>query len=143
MTTPEDLAALHAQCFHLPPPWGAADFAPFLADPACFICQRSDSDRLLAFALFRVAADEAELLTLATAPDMRRKGLARAVLQDGLQEAAKRGVRACFLEVAAPNLAARALYESLGFQVRGLRRGYYRAAGQVVDALVFRAELAA
>ncbi len=142
MTTPEELAALHAQCFLLPPPWRAADFAPFLADPACVLCQKREGGALRAFALLRVAADEAELLTLATAPDARRKGLARAVLQEGLAQVATRGARACFLEVAAPNLAARALYESLGFQAQGLRRGYYRAGGQVADALVFRAELA-
>ncbi|MCH8466012.1 MAG: GNAT family N-acetyltransferase [Roseinatronobacter sp.] len=143
MTTPEELAALHAQCFQLPPPWRAADFAPFLADSACFLCQRSESGGLRAFALFRVAADEAELLTLATAPDARRKGLARALLQEGLHMAQLRGARVCFLEVAAPNMAAQALYESLGFQRQGGRKGYYRAGGQVADALVFRAELAA
>src|SRR5947209_197660 len=86
--------------------------------------------------LARVAADEAEILTLAVLPDRRRRGLARALLERTMQAAARRGAGAMFLEVAEANRAARALYEGAGFVEVGRRRGYYRGGG---DALVLRA----
>ncbi len=136
--SPAALAVLHAQAFERPPPWTENDFASFLKDPACFLCTRGAD----AFGLFRVAADEAELLTLATSPRMRRQGFARAVLARGLITARDRGARACFLEVAADNHAACALYTGLGFAPHGRRKGYYRKPGQPpVDALVFKARL--
>ena len=51
--------------------------------------------------------------------------------------ALRRGAATAFLEVAEPNLAARALYARSGFHEAGRRRGYYRdPAGRAVDALV-------
>ena len=140
--TPETLAGLHRRCFTVPPPWSARDFAGFRADPAtCLLC-RCDSNALLAFALFRVICDEAELLTLATSPEHRRAGLARGLLRDGLAQIRARGARRCFLEVAADNRPAIALYSGLGFAQIGTRRGYYHAPGHAPrDALVFQARL--
>ncbi|MGL4414465.1 ribosomal protein S18-alanine N-acetyltransferase [Roseinatronobacter monicus] len=140
--TPEEMARLHAESFTLPPAWNASDFAVFLNDPGCFVLASRDNTQLAAFALFRVAADEAELLTLATAPTARRQGLARKLLQDGLARARSLGAAQCFLEVAASNDAAILLYQTSGFAQVGLRKAYYRISGRApVDALVFRAIL--
>jgi len=140
--TAQALAALHRQCFTLPPPWSAQDFASLLADSQSCLLYRCDGSALRACALFRVICDEAELLTLATAPDQRQSGLARALMREGLAQVSARGARVCFLEVAADNRPAIALYTSLGFTQAGTRRGYYRATGHAPrDALVFRAEL--
>ena len=138
--TPEALARLHAECFRVPPPWSAADFRSLIADPSCVLLVRTQAENLLAFVLFRLAADEAELLTLATAPGARRGGHARSLLDEGLDTAAARGAHACFLEVAATNLAARNLYESLGFRQVGRRTNYYHRSGHApIDALVYKA----
>ncbi|MFN4057601.1 MAG: GNAT family N-acetyltransferase [Roseinatronobacter sp.] len=135
MTT-DDLAALHARCFTTPAPWDAATFAGFLRDPACSLTTRAPH----AFVLLRRAADEVEVLTLATDPSARRQGLARHVLTEAL--ALQNGASACFLEVAADNAPACALYAALGFEKVGRRRGYYRAPdGRRTDALVLRAAL--
>jgi len=75
--TPDSLASLHARCFTTPAPWSAASFAAFLADPAVFLIADPQGR---AFLLGRVIAGEAELLTLATAPESRRLGLARDLL---------------------------------------------------------------
>ena len=140
--TPDDLAQIHAASFCVPPPWSARDFAGFLADPACFLCTAETALQLQAFALFRVAADEAELLTLAVQPDARRKGLGRDVVRAGLAEARLRGASRCYLEVAADNAAACALYHEFGFSEQGRRSGYYRAPPRPpVDALVYCALL--
>lgn len=140
--TPEELARLHRLAFSLPPPWSASDFAAFISDPSCILVTRAEREGILAFGLFRVVADEAELLTLATAPEARRKGLARDIMREGLARVQAHGGGQCFLEVAANNCAAILLYQSLGFKQVGLRKSYYHAAGsQSVDALVFRAIL--
>lgn len=140
--TPAALAALHQRCFTMPPPWSASDFAELLGDPRICLATRQQDTKILAFAVLRVVLDEAELLTLATSPESRRAGLARAVLTQGLGMAQARGAQVCFLEVAHDNAAAIALYAGFGFVRVGQRPGYYRAPGQPPrDALVFRAEL--
>ncbi|MBL9062350.1 GNAT family N-acetyltransferase [Tabrizicola sp.] len=138
--TPDALAALHARCFRSPPPWSAADFAGFLADPLAFLLVEGDAG----FLLGRAVAGEAELLTLAVAPESRRRGLARQLVMRFLYQARLRGADAAFLEVSVENAAAIALYESLGFTRSGLRRGYYRTPeGDRIDAVVMARALAA
>ena len=83
----------------------------------------------------RIAADEAEILTLAVLPDQRRQGLARILLEEAARQCEAVGAGTLFLEVATRNEAARALYGAQGFEEIGRRRGYY-ADGD--DALVMR-----
>jgi ribosomal-protein-alanine N-acetyltransferase len=140
--SPEALARIHAASFALPPPWAAREFEGFLTDPTCFLETVHEGLTLVGFALFRVAADQAELLTLAVAPDARRQGHARNLVVRGLVQAQARGAQSCFLEVAANNDAAMALYRATGFVEVGRRAGYYRGAGHAsVDALVLEAVL--
>jgi ribosomal-protein-alanine N-acetyltransferase len=129
---PEALAALHAAAITTPRPWTATEFASLLASPGVFV---TGDGR--AFALGRVILDEAELLTIATHPNYRRKGLARVALAAFESGASTRGATIAHLEVAADNAAAIALYESAGYARTGLRRSYYRSAeGKAVDALL-------
>lgn len=87
----------------------------------------------LGYVICSVVADEAEILALATRPEARRRGLGRALLNAATAAARDAGARRVLLEVARDNAAARRLYESAGFAVFNVRRGYYRASGQ--DAL--------
>ena len=136
--TPEALAALHARCFVTPAPWSAADFAGFLADPLCFLVSCDQG-----FALGRAVAGEAELLTLAVAPEARRQGIARTLLARLMRQAQNRGAETLFLEVSAENPAAIAIYAAAGMAQTGRRRGYYRAPdGARIDALVMARGLA-
>lgn len=131
---PQALAHLHARCFTSPPPWSAASFAQLLQDPGVVLLADPDGT---AFALFRIVADEAELLTVATDPAARRRGRARALLARFEPLARARGVAQIFLEVAEDNLAALRLYESCGFLRNGRRPGYYsRADAPPVAALM-------
>lgn len=136
---PEALARLHAACFRVPRPWSAAEFGALRRDPAILFCTRPQ-----AAALIRVAADEAELLTIAVAPAARRCGLGRELLGEACAGAAARGAARIFLEVGADNDAAIGLYRAAGFVEAGRRPGYYRLPGAgAVDALVMtRAHLA-
>lgn len=136
--TPEALAALHARCFdRTPPPWAAQSFNGVLEHPATVAVFLPGG-----FAIGRTAADEAELLTLAVAPDARRRGLGRRLATAFERAARDRGAGAAFLEVAASNAPARALYAALGYAEVGLRSGYYAPPGAApVDALVLRKAL--
>jgi [ribosomal protein S18]-alanine N-acetyltransferase len=136
--TPEALATLHMRSFRTPPPWSAADFAGLLADPLVFLLLEGDAG----FLLGRAVAGEAELLTIAVAPEARRRGLGRNLMSRFLYQARLRGAERAFLEVAADNPGAVALYESSGFLPVGTRRGYYRSPeGQRIDALVLARDL--
>jgi ribosomal-protein-alanine N-acetyltransferase len=126
------MAALHAVTMTLPAPWSEADFASVLTANGTFAVGDGR-----AFALGRVVLDEVELLTIATHPDHRRRGLARACLAAFEAEARARGARFAHLEVAAVNAAAVALYEAAGWTHAGRRRGYYRTPeGVHFDALL-------
>ena len=117
--------------------WSAEEIARLAQSGALFA---EGQDR--AFALFSVAADEAELLTIAVHPDHRRKGLARALLGAAKADLRTSGATTVHLEVAADNDAAIALYRKLGFSVSGTRRAYYqRPEGERVDAVMMFVDL--
>lgn len=138
--TPETLAVLHRRCFRSPPPWSAADFVGFIADPLAFLLVEGDAG----FLLGRAVAGEAELLTLAVAPEARRLGLGRKLVARFLYQAQLRGADQAFLEVRADNAPAIALYESAGFAATGRRRSYYQDPdGTRTDAVVLTRRLAA
>lgn len=89
------------------------------------------------FALFRAFAGEAELLTISVLPEARRRGLGARLLAACEEGARARGAARLFLEVAAGNTAARALYERAGYSECGRRKDYYqRPDGSRDDALV-------
>lgn len=130
--TPADLARLHAECFTSPRPWSEQEFADLLEGRGVFLLSEDG-----AFLLGRVVADEAELLTLAVDPAKRRLGVASRLVQAFLAEARARGAATAFLEVAADNTPAIALYSANGFAESGRRRGYYATPeGQRIDAVL-------
>lgn len=131
---PARLAALHAQCFTHPRPWSGAEFSDLLATRGVFVLDRPDQG----FLLGRVILDEAELLTLAVAPDARRQGFGAALTQEFADRARSLGAVTAFLEVASDNVAAQALYARKGWVQAGRRRGYYKPD---VDGLLFRLSL--
>ena len=84
----------------------------------------------------RDAAGSGEILNLAVDPDHRRRGIARALLDRGLAELARRGADEVFLEVRESNASAQQLYRGAGFRPVGVRADYYRQPRE--DALVLR-----
>ncbi|TJZ90460.1 GNAT family N-acetyltransferase [Paracoccus gahaiensis] len=129
------LALLHARCFTRPRPWSAAEFDSLIALPGCFLLTLPQG-----FLLGRTVADEAELLTLAVAPEARRAGLGRRLIASFAGRARQMGAATAFLEVAADNPAARGLYAGTGWVEAGTRRRYY---GPATDAIVMRLTLRA
>lgn len=117
------LSALHGEAFAAG--WSEDSFGRLLAMPGALALVAESGDQPAGFLLLRLAADEAEVITIAVRPRQQRLGVGRALLQAGLAEAGRRGAAACFLEVAEGNAAARALYGALGFAEVGRRAGYY------------------
>ena len=132
----DTLARLHGECFA--EAWDADALATLLAMPGAFalLAQEEDSGALLGFVMIRGAGGEAEIITLGVDPGRRRRGLGRALLAAGLSEAAARGSTRLFLEVAADNVAALALYRATGFTEIGRRADYYHRPEGRMTALV-------
>ncbi len=128
------LAAIHASAYPPDQAWPAETFATHLAMPGVF----GLIDLAGGIILARVAADEAEILTLAVLPAARRSGLGRRLLEAAVATAARHGAVAMFLEVSENNAAARSLYEKSAFRPTGRRRRYYDDGS---DALVMRRDL--
>jgi ribosomal-protein-alanine N-acetyltransferase len=131
---PEALAAIHEAAFPAPEAWSAPVIAGHMSMPGVFGFLDAEGGMLLG----RVAADEAEILTLAVAPLARRRGLGRALLARAACHAHGHGATQMFLEVAANNGAALALYMSCGFREAATRRRYYADGA---DAKLLRAVL--
>jgi len=131
----EVAAALHqAAGFH--EPWTARAFADLLTMPGTAGSVVFANAEPIGLVLWRIAADEAEILTIGILPDRRRSGAGRHLLHAAMDAASAAGTRRLFLEVAIDNAAAIGLYRALGFTDQGRRRGYYRGPNGAVDALI-------
>ena len=134
----ELLASLHARAFEKP--WSATEIATMLENPAvvAFVeIGAAPQGFIIAWAV----AGEAEVLTVAVVPEARRQGVGAALVSEAAAAALARGAQSMHLEVAEPNVAARALYTKLGFAEAGRRRDYYATEQGWVDAIVMRRAL--
>jgi len=131
------LAALHAACFTAAwdQHWTEQSFKDVLGMPGSGALIAAIGNEPVGFAVARIAADEAELLLIATRPDYRRFGHGRALLEHMLAVLKRGGAAQVFLEVAEPNVAGLGFYQSLGFREVGRRPDYFRGES-IVDALV-------
>jgi ribosomal-protein-alanine N-acetyltransferase len=139
------VSALHREAFEPlgERPWTCREFAGLLASPGVAGLLVEVEGREDGFALWRTAADEAELLTVAVRGDRRRRGLGRALLAAVVDQARRGGAENLFLEVGVDNAAARSLYAQAGFVEVGRRPDYYRRQAGRADALVLRLTLIA
>ena len=130
------LAEIHRAAFATGRAWSAGEIEDLMRNPHVTLHAVPHG-----FALTRLVAGEAELLTLAGDPAHQRQGIARRLMgdwRDGLKGTAE----TAFLEVATDNLAAHALYRDLGFAEVARRPGYYaRANAADVDAVIMRLAL--
>jgi ribosomal-protein-alanine N-acetyltransferase len=93
-------------------------------------------DERVGYAVFGFESDVFTLLNLAVLPEWRGRGIARAFLDDFLDDARRLRVREVWLEVAVDNIAAIRLYRGLGFEEVRRRKRYYQPGD--VDAFVMR-----
>lgn len=108
-------------------PWSSGEFSALLAMPGCFGLLLVDSadDWPCGLILLRVAADEAEILTIGVVPRLRRRHGAARLLEQAMAHCVARGVGVVFLDVADDNEPARRFYAREGFTEIGARPSYY------------------
>ena len=134
------LAELHGASFHRG--WGEGEFDAMLTERNTLVHRLRVGRKIIGFAVSRMAADEAEILSIAVAASHRGRGLSRNLLLTHLGHLAGRGVRTVFLEVEENNQPARRLYQRAGFAVAGRRERYYRQPnGEQLNALLMRRDL--
>ncbi len=131
------LAKTHALAFNDARPWSEQEFEDLLKQSTVTLIGDAHS-----FILTRRVADEIEILTLATHPSVQRQGRSNKNLQTLVATAQETDSSTIFLEVAADNLPAIALYENAGFAKIATRPAYYaRTNGTPVDALILQRKL--
>ena len=127
------IALLEKTCFSLP--WSEKHLRQALAHHAFQILGiKTESHALGAYVSFYHLKEEIEIVNIATSPELRRKGMASALMRTLVDEALSQGAARILLEVKESNQPAIALYQSFGFNPIGIRKGYYRDTGE--DALV-------
>jgi ribosomal-protein-alanine N-acetyltransferase len=117
------IAALHGASFQRG--WGEDEIHRLLIQGNVVAHRAMIGRTLIGFIMSRMAAGEAEILSVAIAPTWRGRGLARPLLELHLRRLAGRGARSVFLEVGENNTPAGRLYQRAGFYEVGLRQGYY------------------
>ena len=134
------LAQLHGASFHRG--WGEGEFETMIAERNTLVHRLKLGRKTIGFAVSRIGADEAEILSIGIDTGHRGRGLSRDLLLTHLGHLAGRGVRQIFLEVEENNAPARRLYERAGFAVVGRRERYYRQDnGEQLNALLMRRDL--
>jgi ribosomal-protein-alanine N-acetyltransferase len=105
------------------------------------VLARDGGGETVGFSLFRMVADESELLLLAVQPERHRQGVGRLLLSDFLERARNDGVARVHLEVRDGNPAVD-MYRNCGFSPIGRRRNYYHAQdGRRFDAITLAHQL--
>ena len=130
----EDLSALDKLCVGADG-WSAEDFRSEAEKPEGIVLAAYDGDCLAGLIAGFTAADTGEILTVGTAPQYRRQGVAR-MLMEAFLAAVPDDVETIALEVRQSNTAAIALYRSFGFEKAGVRKRFYRDPVEDADVMV-------
>ncbi|MCE8016784.1 ribosomal protein S18-alanine N-acetyltransferase [Halomonas sp. MCCC 1A17488] len=115
-------------------PWSRRQLEAALSDAGCLVLGAEMAGRLVGHAVVARLPFEAELQAMLVAPDMRRRGLAAALLETTIEQCRQWGSERLLLEVRAGNVPALELYRHAGFGEDGRRRGYYPPLEEAADA---------
>jgi ribosomal-protein-alanine N-acetyltransferase len=108
-----------------PTPWSRSMFAGELAKPSSICLGAFEGERLIGYLIVSRYVDAWHVMNVAVALDHRRRGVASELLGALFERTREDGRRGYTLEVRVSNAGAITLYERLGFERRGVRRGYY------------------
>ena len=123
---------LNKTCFAHP--WSRALTEEDIKNPNSFYTVCVENGEIFGYAAMTVIADEANVTNVAVLPEMRGKGIGKAVLSELVDICIDKKYFLITLEVRKSNVAAISLYKSLGFCIEGERKKYYSDNGE--DALI-------
>ncbi|MBR2782107.1 MAG: ribosomal protein S18-alanine N-acetyltransferase [Oscillospiraceae bacterium] len=132
-----EVAELDEMCFSVP--WSAASLEGELDNELADWLVADLDGTIAGYVGAQTVLDEADLMNLAVHPELRRHGVAKALLTSLMLRLYDRGARSLTLDARVGNVPAVALYRSLGFEVAGRRKNYYEKPKE--DAYIFRREL--
>ena len=125
-----------------PFPWTRGNFLDSLANRYEAWVLREADERLAGYFLLMSAVDDVHLLNITVRPDLHGQGIGRYLLNKVCELAESAGIYRVLLEVRPSNQHALAVYRHAGFQMIGIRKKYYPAAGSSrEDAIVMRLTL--
>jgi [ribosomal protein S18]-alanine N-acetyltransferase len=133
----EQVIAIERASFQFP--WSTRFFLEELQVECARSILAEVDGRIVGYVLFWFLPEELDIHNIAVHPDFRRHGVGRLLLQQVVAAARLQGLIRVTLDVRRSNASAQSLYRSLGFVIRGLRKGYYSDNGE--DALVMALEL--
>jgi len=137
---PEDVnAALVIERQSFTTPWSATSFLSEVRSPASTALIAELNSTCVGYIIVKIVADECHLYDLAVDPKLRRRGIAKALLQNVLEIIDRTTVRFFFLEVRASNDPAINLYRAIGFSEYARRRSYYEKP--IEDAILMHLSL--
>lgn len=106
-------------------PWSEGSFRAEIGHEIGIFVVAEGSDGVVGYGSAWLTVDEIHIITIAVSPDHRRQGVGEKIIREMVMQGVDRGGTCATLEVRAGNEAALGLYESLGFERAGLRKGYY------------------
>ena len=137
---PEDVpaaAAIERSSFSMP--WSENSFYSEVYGRYSITRVAVINDHIAGYIIARLILDEGHLLDMAVKSSARRRGISRKLMEDVIRGLRLNRCKAFYLEVRASNVAARRLYENMGFAIIGTRKTYYK--NPVEDACIMMLEL--
>jgi len=134
----KDLAhVLEIESLSFPNPWREMTFRGEIYNQPIsfpFVIVHKFQRKIIGYVIFWCIKERAQINNIAIHPDFRRMGIAESVMFQVLDQIRKAGAKLITLEVRLSNLAARSLYNKLGFEVFGIKENYYNDPRE--DALI-------
>lgn len=133
------LAELHGKAFSTG--WSDSDFSTHLDNEFDDIWVKKENGKVIGFIVARTQTDQSEVLTIVVDQEYQGNGIGTQLLRTAETKSAQKGSSIMFLDVAADNIPAHALYRRAGYTRYGTRKGYYRRAKGRMDAHLYQKRL--
>lgn len=137
-----DIIAIERQAFDIP--WSNSMMRDSLEAAHTKVGGLFKNGKLVAFVVYAIILDEAELLSMAVSPDHQHQGLGAMLLESVITHAKRKRVEKLHLELRQSNMPALKLYSKYGFEQVGERKAYYPGSqpGEREDAVLMTLQLA-
>lgn len=106
-------------------PWTAEGFFTYLLRMDALFLVAEEKEKILGYCGVIMAADEGDITNVSVKKEQQGRGIGKELVTELIRRTKEQGVTALFLEVRESNQAALGLYEKMGFERMGIRKGYY------------------